>query len=372
MENLEKNNQTTEKKSVKRGKKLIFKIILIALIVCICALVYTMAGCRKNVADDIYSFAGDSNYQISEYNGKILTVSYDGIKLLDFNGKQVGEAENHMSSPHYKVDGSLILMYDKGDKKLAVYDGITKKYTYESEYPIKTAKINKKGYVVLISDEVAYNAKVTVLDDKGEVAYIWKIGNEYIVDADISPDNKKIVAATITTETGVIEENVVFVDIKAAEEIGRVKNVGDMPLSVEFVESGSALVVSDSKLCAYDAKAKKKWTKSFENNILQSFEIDESGNTVVALKGIKNNTVVITYTKNGSKAGEYTTQTKATCVDVNGKNIAVCEKSTVSVINYSGKVLSSSEIKKEVLDISVVGDNKVLLLCEDRIQFLKL
>ena len=366
-----KQTNTPTRSNRKQNKNLI-KFGAVALALCLCLLVYNISGCRKTTVENIYSFENASNYQIGEYKGKILTVSYDGIKLLNLDGSQSTSLEFHMSSPHLDVSGNMILLYDKGNKNLVVYDGTKKLYSYECDQAIKTAKVNKNGYVVLISDEIAYNSRVTVLDNKGEDTYIWKIGDEYIVDTDISADNKKLVATTISTTTGEIVENVVFVDIKAAEETGRAKSSGDMPLQVNFANSGNAIVLSDTRLCSYDASAKKKWEASFESNLLDSFAMDEEGNTVVALRGIKNNNVIKTYTKNGTKSGEYTTETQVLHVDMNQKNIAVCEKSKVSIINFSGKLVADTEIKRDVQDISVVNDNKVLMLCDDCIQLLKL
>ena len=354
-----------------RGKAMIILGIL-ALAICVFLLLYNLSGCSEISAENLYKFENDFNYQIDEFHGKIFTLGYEGVKLLNFNGQQTDYIESHMSSPHYNISGNMILLYDKGDKKLSVYEGVNKKYSYECDQPIKNAKVNKNGYTVLTSDEVGYNSKVLVLDSKGQLIYIWKIGNEYIVDMDIAPDNKSLVAVTISTDTGVIVKNVVLIDIKAAVETGRAKVEGDMPISVKYTDSGSSIVVSDTGLKLYDSKAREKWNVSFENNILQSFKVDSNGNTIVALKGIKNNTIIRSYTKNGSKAGEYITDTKVSFIDVNQRNIAICEESAVSVINYSGKVISTTEIKKKVRGICLAGTDKVLILCDDCIQLIRI
>ena len=366
------NELPPKRKPQKRKLRKFAKYGLVLIVLCIGLAIYNIRGCNKQTIENVYIFESYSNYQINEYDGNILTLSYDGVKIIRPNGKQKAALEYNMSSPHINMNGDMILLYDKGSNKLSVYDGTKKKYSYECDQKIKSAKVNKNGYTVLISDETGYNSRITVLDGKGAVTYIWKIGDEYIVDADISPDSKKIVAATITTNTGQIVENIIFVDINDAKETGRATSKGIMPLQVEFVENGNALVMSDSKLCGYDTNAKKKWEGDFESSLLDKFSIDENGNTVVALRGIKNNSVIRMYTKNGKKTGEYTTETQAIHVDMNDKQIAVCEKGKVSLINYSGKYISGMEIKKEVKDISVISNNKAIMLCDDCIQLLRL
>ena len=66
------------------------------------------------------------------------------------------------------------------------------------------------------------------------------------------------------------------------------------------------------------------------------------------------------------------TDTKATHVDINSKYVAVCEYNKMSLVNYSGKVISNLEIKKEVLDVSAVSSDKVVVLCKDCIQLLRM
>lgn len=366
--------ETPEKQTLvkRKNKKKMTRFGVIAFLICLCLLISNIGGCRKSTVEDLYVFENASNYQIMEYDGKVVTVGYDGIKFLNVDGSESTAAQVHMSSPHVSVAGDMILLYDKGNNNLTVFDGVNKKYSYECDQIIKSAIVNKNGYVVLITDEIAYNSRVTVLDDKGTEVYIWKIGDEYIVDADISPDNKRLVAATISTATGTVVENIVFVDINKAEETGRAQSDGTMPLQVKFAESGNAVVMSDTKLASYDYKAKKKWENSFDNNLLDYFTMDEDGNTVIALRGIKNNTVVRTYTKNGSNSGEYITETHVLHMGINQKYIAICEKNKVSLINFSGKLISEVEFKKEMRDVSVISDDKVIILCEDSIQLLRI
>jgi hypothetical protein len=189
---------------------------------------------------------------------------------------------------------------------------------------------------------------------------------------DISPDGKKIVAATITTETGHVVQNVVMIDIENAKELGRSIVEDIMPLRVKFTDKASAVVISDDRICGYDTNAKIKWEDSFENRLLNSYAIDEEGNSVVVLSGIKNNSVIRLYTSSGKNSGEYTTATKVSLVDLNSKYVAVCEYNKISLVDYSGKVVSELEIKKEVLNVSVISNDKVVILCKDSIQLLRM
>ena len=206
----------------------------------------------------------------------------------------------------------------------------------------------------------------------GKEIYFWKIGDEYIVDIDISPDGEKLVAATVKTETGRIVQNVVMVDVDKAVELGRSTVADVMPLRVNFTDKASAVVISDDRICGYNEKAGIEWEDKFENRLLDNYAIDKEGNSVVALRGIKNNSVIRSYTSSGKNSGEYVTDTKANHVDLNSKYVAVCEYNKLSLVDYSGAVVSALEIKKEVLDVAVISDDKVVILCKDCIQLLRM
>ena len=71
-------------KNRKAGKNAV-KIGVIAFVILAVLMICNISGCQKNDIDEIYGFEGDSNYQICEYQGEILAISYDGIKFLNFN-----------------------------------------------------------------------------------------------------------------------------------------------------------------------------------------------------------------------------------------------------------------------------------------------
>lgn len=369
VENEEKSEEiskTKKRRKIKKRKLRRFvKIGLILLLLAVGLILYGIFGCNKKSVEIIYTFESDSNYQIRAYDGKALAVSYDGARIIKLNGKETATIGYNMANPHVDVSDDMILLYDKDNNKLAVYDGSKKKYDYTCDRNIKSAKVNEDGYTVLISDETGYNSKVTVLNDEGKEEYMWKIGNEYIVDIDIAPNNEQLVAATITIDTGIIVENIVFVDITRAVETGRAKTEGLLPLQVKYVDKDNAVVVSDNRVCGYAANGSKNWEAGFDNSLLDTFAIDEEGNTVISLRGIKNNSVIRTYTKDGDFSGEYTTETQADYVDLNNKRIVVCEKNKISLLKYSGEKISSMNVKKEVDDISIISNDKVILLCKD-------
>ncbi len=364
--------QSSRKAKNKRKLRSFAKICVVLILIITGIRIYNLCGCNPKTSENLFEFETGSNYQITEYKGDILALSYDGIKILRPNGTQKAVLEYNMANPHIDISGDMILLYDKDSNKMAVFDEIKRLYSFESDRKIRSARVNKNGYSVVVSDDVGYNSRITVVDKSGQIIYKWQIGDEYIVDVDISSDNKRLAAATITTETGNITENIIMVDIDKATETGRSKTEGTMPLQVKFTEGGNALVISDTRLCGYNKNAKRLWENSFESNLLTSFSTDEDGNTVVALRGIKNNSILKMYNRRGKNTGEYVTETQAMNIDISSKYVAVYEKGRVSLINLSGKCVSDVEFVKEADGLAVIGNDKAVLLCSDGIQLIRM
>ncbi len=352
-------------------KNIIRALVLVAIIVAT-VVIYNCCGFVNGNVKSIYSDETLTGKQMIESDGNFIVVSYDGATLISERGEIISTVENKMSSPRVDKRGDYLLMYDKDGYQITLYRNMKRLYSFESEQPIKSAKVNKNGYALFVSDETGYNARITVLTPKGKPEYIWKIGDVFVVDADISPDNQKIAVAAVLTDTGVVTETMIFAGIYKEKELARVSTEGSMPICVKYTDSGSVVAVSDNKLCGYNSSGAHKWTADFESRLLSSFDIEDNGNTALALRGIKNNTIIQTYTKSGKKSGEYTTSSEVKCMDANGKYVAIFEPSKLSVISFSGKLAQEHETQKDLRHILMLSRKKILTMSGDEIEIIKM
>ena len=374
----ENKNINTDDKVFKKPKKKIrakYNLLLlfaVIIIIAVCVIITNIGNLSGKAVKSIYEIESNSKCQVNRYRDDILVLNYDGAKFLSKTGEDNGYLENLTSDPYIDIDGSYVLLYDRDASDVTLYKDKKKIYTYKCDMAVKKAKVNKNGYVIILSNETGYNCRVTVLDTKGEVCYIWKIGDVYVLDADISPDNKNIALCSISTDSGVIEENIIFANIDREEEVARAKKSGSLPLYIGFAGSGQVVCVSDDRLCGYNTNGDKKWESTYESRQLNLFYVDESGNTILALSGIKNNTIVEMYTKNGTKSGEYSTDSVVKKLDVNERYIALGESNKISVINYSGKLLNKCDITKEYSDMVILDRKNVVLMGNSSVDLLSM
>lgn len=369
---MDEHKKTRGKSKKFRIKFNIILVFLIIVFIAVSVIITNIGNLSDKSVKSIYDIESNSKCCINRYGDDILVLNYDGVKFLSKTGNDNGYAENLTSDPYIDINGDYFLLYDRDAGNVTLYKDKKKMYTFKSDMPVKKAKVNKNGYVLILSNETGYNCRISVLDTKGEVSYIWKIGDVYVIDADISPDNKNIVLCAISTKSGVIEENIIFANINREEETARAKNNGSLPLYVRFANSGQVIAVSDDRLCGYDKNGEKKWESSYESRQLNSFYVDESGNSTLALSGIKNNTIVEMYTKNGSKSGEYSTDSEVKKLDVNERYIALGEANKISIINYSGKLLNKCEITKEYSDMLILDRKNVILMGNSSIDLISM
>ncbi|MBR0278129.1 MAG: hypothetical protein IJQ50_06695 [Clostridia bacterium] len=359
------------KTDIKR-KKTTYAIAAFVIIFVVVLVIFFSSIFSNHTIKNIFTAESGKNYKMVNYNKNIAVVDYDGANVIDSSGEIKYKIEYHMGTPRMDISDKYMLLYDKGGRSYSLYKNGEEIYKNTSDMTINFAKTNKNGYVILTTDETGYNSRVSVISPAGKTEYIWKIGDGYLVDIDISPNNKNIAAAIITTDSGLINENIVFVNTDKEIETNRVSSEGSMPISIDYSDSGMVTVVSDNRLCGYSSAGELKWTVSYESKLLNMFDVDKSGNVVLALSGIKNNTIIETYTKNGRKSGEYTTDSAITSINVNGKYIIFTEKNKASVMNYYGKVLNSHEFTREYKDSVILDKNEIVLLRNDGIDLLKM
>ena len=71
------------------------------------------------------------------------------------------------------VEGNTILLYDRGAKKLPVYNKSRELYSKEFDYPIISASLSDRGALLVITETQRYIAEVTVFDKLGGQLFKW-------------------------------------------------------------------------------------------------------------------------------------------------------------------------------------------------------
>ena len=146
-----------------------------------------------------------------------------------------------------------------------------------------------------------------------------------------------------------------------------------MPLYVRYIRDGSLIMVAEDGIAGYSSSGEERWTVSYENRLLHTFDVDYGGNCVVALGGNQNNTVVTMSSKNGKKTGN-TLRIRRCCRWMQTAGISrFTSENRVSVINYKGKVQASVAIpQRDIRRILLLSGRTTIVIGRSYVELMKL
>jgi len=359
-----------------KKNRLLFTTVLLIVILILAGFIYAnrsllQVGSLNGGQQTVFNFESGQQFQFEKSKDNILVVNNEGITCVNQSGNHLWNIINHMSMPSIQTNGNYTLLFDRGSKTLATYNGSSKMAEITTDEKIITAKINSAGYIALVTNEVGYKAKIEVYDQRGQVVYKWQLGESHPVDVDISPDCKQLVAATLCTSSGKITGNITFVDIDKEKIINETKRENSILISVKYNQNGSLNALGESELLGFNQKGENKWNVNYEGRTLQSYHLENDSNIVLALIGSRNNTVLNIYDHNGKKRGEYISDFQIKSLDVNDGTIAVSQQREIKLLNFKGKVKSQKTVQKDIQNIILLPQDKVAVIGGNTVNIIK-
>ncbi|MDD3766012.1 MAG: DUF5711 family protein [Eubacteriales bacterium] len=320
---------------------------------------------------EILSFDSSQNYAFDAYNGNILMTSSDTLALISQNGFKVWERIFHMSKPQVCISGSMILHYDMGGRDISLSSSGSEIWRKKTEQKIITAKVNRRGYAILVTYEVGYKNKITVLSPKGEPVYIWQLGEDYVVDVDIASDGRSFAAATITPKEKDLTSKITVVDINLEKIIGEVTRADCLISNISYVTGGDIIALGESEMVGISSKGQVKWQVSYDGKRLEKFYIVQSGTSVLAFSGSRNNSIIEIYSKSGLKTGEFITDEKASSVHVLNNTLAVAAGERATFLNLKGRSVSYFDTECELQKVLLLSPRKAAIVLGNSIEIIR-
>lgn len=227
----------------------------------------------------------DSNLQFIPYNNKILRVTNNKIEALNFDKKVKWQINFNLLNPLIKANNKYLLIADKNGKNLYLFQDDNKLWDRAVDGPIENVKLGKNGYV-LVFIKTKSSRDIIVFNLKGEkVLYKAYPIHEYLVNADISSDSKKVATVSIVTTQNKVSSKIELFQIKAngsnnlTPTFSIVKN--DLLVTdIKIFNENTIILVGDNKITAVDDAGNDKWIKDIGN--LKVYKADiSSGNYIV-------------------------------------------------------------------------------------------
>jgi len=285
---------------------------------------------KKDKFADEFFYDGESAEPLG---GGIAVVSHNGVQVLGADGEETLISSFIMDSPALDSNGVQAVAYDIGGNILKTFNKNTVLTVLEPEHEILSAGININGMLTVSTRESMYTTSVTVYDENGNAVYKWYSGSGYILDAEVSEDNKNL-AVLVISDSG---SDIVYFKLDSEEEQSRYQMPGKIMLDIEYLKNGNLAAISGDEIVFLDGSGQMYSSYDFAGKPLDAYDLSFGDKVAVAYR-------------NGG-------------VGYDGKAV---------FIDYHGEVLSTVITEETVKDISVgkkisaVLFEESVLLCQPK------
>ncbi len=299
-------NKQVKKKPMAKKKKQNSKYVLIGAVVITAALIVLGAlvfSADKVLSDDTVSsensellstvstnemgfpvtFSNNDIIRVESFSSKIFVLGKKILTCLSDRGTVKYNRIFTFSNPDMAVSENYGLVYDRASSKYFIFNskGVIYEGETENKKHIITAKINNRGDVALVTKSDDSACRVSLVDKKGKVLYIWACAEEYGVSVDLSEDSREILCGAIGSENGAVYSKLYLLETYSDSQAQEMTVKDNAVVHVEL--SGKRAIATCNKsrtVFTVRNSGITEETTAYSSNII-SFASDKSGNAAV-------------------------------------------------------------------------------------------
>lgn len=333
-----------EENAGKKKKSLLFSLAALLVAICVAAgaaALVSMGNGRRLAAlrrwlmygetsatRDAYSYAADPGNRYGLLGDGLLVVGSNAVRMYQSDGTLAFEQSPlGMESPLLTVGNRQAAVCDTGGGTLYVMDesGILRTMQADRGLCYYAARLNRSDYLAVTEQKSGFKAEVSVYNSSGSRVFHFDSYENYISDAIVTEDCRKVVAVSLGAQDGAFTSKLLVYDLESAELIDSIP-IWD-GLVYDLANNGNRLLaLCDNRLIMTTLAGEVLLDRTYGNLYLHGCALT-GGNFCALLLG-------------RYKAGN------------------VC---TLTTYNLDGEEAASLELTEEVLDISAAGSYLAVL-----------
>ncbi len=254
---------SNRKKRYKKRRNII--IITLILILAVAAVAYFINLYNKNYQNykviKSTEIKGESAVGYRSYGNAVIKYGKDGAIAYNKDGGLLWNGSYEMMDPMIDICGKYVVIADRGNKSVHIYNQKGKAGNFETEYNILKAEVASQGAVAVLMQEGDTNyIKVYNGSDRFERGNT--INNSgYPMDISLSEDGKKLAVTYLTVSEGDIVSTVVFYNLSEIGESSNNLQVGAYKFKkgivlpdIEFLNNDTVVVYKNNGFVIYSIK----------------------------------------------------------------------------------------------------------------------
>ena len=245
-------------------------------------------------------------------------------------GREMRSIQHSCKSVQAKAGGDNLLVYSVGGNRVLVETKTKNMASVETGNKIITGEISRNGRFAIATESDVYTSEMSVYDKAGNAVFKWTPSGSVITTLALSEDGRRVAAATVYTEGGVLMTGVHLFETGKSEALFSYKLKDEIAVSLE-VGKNSVRVVGNSAVTDISEKGELIESLSFGGKKLKC-KTECDSNTILVFE------------------------------DVNDPS-----KSTLEIVNNKTAVKAQAAISKSVLavasdgkDIYAIADDEIM------------
>ncbi len=216
----------------------------------------------------------------AELGGGVAVLLNDELKIYSAKGNVLSTLPHGYINPVMNTGEDNICLYTVGGTNITVESRAEHIATKDFETPILIAELNGKDNIA-----VATKSKLEVFDDNFNSIWQWQTHNIVPLALEFSTNNKDFALATLNSENGFANCDIMFFNLNSGEINAEIKAEG-VPLKMLY-KSGELTVVFDTYAAVYNAKTGEEiYRYTYNYPSILSCHIDENANTAILIGNI--------------------------------------------------------------------------------------
>ena len=165
-----------------------------------------------------FPYDGSLDDTFAVLDGDLLVCSPNTISLYSGSGTRYVSQSVSMDNPVVDTNGSLAVVYDAGGDELYVLGQRELIWQGEDLDSILSARLNRSGYLTVVTQSSGYRGAVTVYDASYAPLVRIDLSSAYVMDAALSDDGQTLAILTVGQDNGVFSSTLSLYALDAGDD----------------------------------------------------------------------------------------------------------------------------------------------------------
>ncbi len=267
-----------------------------------------------------------------------------------------------ISEPTLHAEGEWAACYDADSKEILVFKEDSQEYTVKTNNKIISAKMNKNGYLLSVTEKEGYNCECMVYNRKGEAIFKWDVSKSEFLDGDINVANNTMALSLASAGKDKLVGEVCLIDITTAEVIKKTSFDSEIFYSVTFNNDDTYTLLGSSSLKYFNSDGTERWSYNFGENALIKADVSKKDKLILAFSSAKiskgKSTDVKVINSLGEVAAEKNYSGTIDAISQNEDSIALAFGKKVYITNGRLKEKKKTEAEYNIKKMVLYKDGK--------------